>query len=102
MPSDRSPGSTDEWIDPAGDNSYRGGEVGLSERQTTASELVEDMERRLGMEPFDPCPSADEWRRLIEIVSAADAVWCDDACGINDGEALERLRVALGRQVCPV
>ena len=70
--------------------------------ETTASELVDDMERRLGAAPFDPRPSADEWRRLIEIVSAADAVWCDDACGINDGEALERLRAALGRTVCPI
>ena len=64
-------------------------------------DLVESMLRRLNAATFRPRPSRDEWVRLITIVEAADAVWCDDACGMNDGEALERLRRALGREAAP-
>lgn len=67
----------------------------------TASQIVDGMEQALGASPFDPRPTRDEWERLIMIVNAADALWCDLACGINDGEAEERLRIALGRENAP-
>lgn len=48
-------------------------------------------------EPIDA-----ELTRLRAIADAADDVWCDQSAGINDGAAMERLRIALGREVCPV
>lgn len=45
--------------------------------------------------------ASEHLRELMEIRDAADAVCNDAAAGINDGKAMTRLRIALGREVAP-